>query len=191
MVSPRKYNHCNGHSKGHWRADEDAVTRLAATLHRMPSTCTAATVAMVCTTALLLLLHPGVQYHANEAAKAALMSGGTPHSSSGAYLRASSDKKGFCRLEYTVKTWDGKNAPVCDPSLCRGSEKLRVMQSVPQGNTRRWSAFHESAYMKLFSAKQIDGWLKVRRTQGLCVAAYKQRAWVPGSRRSCRAWGSS
>lgn len=162
MVSPRKYNHCNGHSK-QWRADEDPVTRLAATLHRMPSTCTAATVAMVCTTVLLLLLHPGVRYHANEAAKAALSTGGSPHNSGGAYMRISTDKKGFCRLEYTVKTWDGKNAPVCDPSLCYGSEKLNVLANLQQGqNTRRWSAFHESAYMKLFNAKQIDGWLKVK-----------------------------
>jgi hypothetical protein len=159
MVSPRKYNghrHTNGK---HWRSDEDPVTKLAASLQRMPSTITAATVAMVCTAALLLLLHPGVRYHASEAAKAVFS--GTPQKDTGAYMRVSNDRKGLCRLEYTVKTWDGKNAPVCDPSICVGSEKLKVLHQMPGGMMRRWSSFHESAYMRLFNGNKINGWLKV------------------------------
>jgi hypothetical protein len=163
MVSHGK-NHRNGNGK-HWRSDEDAVSRVAEALQRS-STCTAAIVAMVCTAALLLLLHPGVRYHASETAKAVLASG-TPQTQTsvdGAYLRISNDKKGFCRLEYTVKTWDSKNAKVCDPSLCVGRDKLKVMQD-PDNGKRRWSAFHESAYMRLFNSNKISGWLKVRTRQ--------------------------
>lgn len=162
MVSPHKHNGHHKHSNGHkhWRSDEDPVTKFTASLHRMPSTLTAATLTMLSTAALLLLLHPGVRYHANEAAKAVFS--GKPDSNNGAYLRVSDDRKGFCRLEYTVKTWDGKNAPVCDPSLCVGSDKLKVLHQLPGGMMRRWSAFHESAYMRLFNGNKINGWLKVR-----------------------------
>lgn len=77
-------------------------------------------------------------------------------------MRPSSDKKGYCRLEYTVKTWDGKDALVCDPSICVGREKLKVLQlDAATSATRRWSPFHESAYMRLFNGNKIDGWLKV------------------------------
>lgn len=157
------YKHAPHGKHPHWRAaDDDPVRKIAVVLQRMPSTLTAATITMVCTAALLLLLHPGVRYHANETARAVFS--GTPDSSSGAaYMRPSSDRKGFCRLEYTVKTWDGKNAPVCDPSICAGSEKLKVLHQVPAGGLmRRWSAFHESAYMRLFNSNKISGWLKVR-----------------------------
>jgi hypothetical protein len=183
MVSHGK-NYRNGNGK-HWRSDEDAISRVAEALQRS-STCTAAIVAMVCTAALLLLLHPGVRYHASETAKAVLASG-TPHtqtSADSAYLRHSSDKKGFCRLEYTVKTWDSKNAKVCDPSLCAGRDKLKVMQD-PDNGKRRWSAFHESAYMRLFNSDKISGWLRVRTTQDChCVTGVNLCAgmwWLPAA----------
>lgn len=186
---------CNGYkhvnSKQHWRAaDDDPVRKLAVTLHRMPSTLTAAIITMVCTAALLLLLHPGVRYHANETARAVFS--GTPDSSSGAaYMRPSSDRKGFCRLEYTVKTWDGKNAPVCDPSICAGSEKLKVLHQVPAGGLmRRWSAFHESAYMRLFNGNKINGWLKVRYAPGWGGVCWARVCGVGGAGRRGGRWQS-
>lgn len=151
----------NGSSR-QWRSDEDALLKWASALQRMPSPITTAVVAMVCTAGVLLLLHPGVRSQANETAKAVFggSSSSSPQGNSGAYMRPSNDKNGYCRLEYTVKTWDGKNALVCDPSLCVGREKLKTLTTA--GNTRRWTAFHESAYMKLFNANKIMGWLKVR-----------------------------
>jgi len=156
-VAPYKPGPRNGNSR-HWKSDEDAFARWATILQRMPSACTAAMVTIVVTASLLLLLHPGVRYHASETAKA-VMASGNPHSSSGSFMRYSHDKTGFCRLEYTVKTWDGHNARVCDPSLCVGREKLKVLHAA--GSTRRWSAFHESAYMRLFNSNKINGWLQV------------------------------
>jgi hypothetical protein len=47
-----------------------------------------------------------------------------------------------------------------------GSEKLKVLHQMPGGMMRRWSAFHESAYMRLFNGNKINGWLKVGR--GCC-----------------------
>jgi hypothetical protein len=118
---------------------------------KLPSTFILAT---GCTATLLLLtlLYPSLGARGHTQLKARV---------SGAYAaltEQSSDRQGNCRLEYTVKTWDAKYARVCDPSVCAGRDKLKMLAAA---GPRRWSPAHEAAYMQLYNANTIDGWLKV------------------------------
>lgn len=151
----------NGSNGRQWRSDQDALNDLAEAVQRRLSPCAAASLSAVCTAALLLLvlLHPGVRFHAQEKAQAIFAGQQQAPAQQDAGLQQSSDKQGFCRLDYTVKTWDGKDVRVCDPSVCVGRDKLKVLDAA--GSPRRWSAFHESAYMKMFNAGKLAGWLKV------------------------------
>lgn len=115
--------------------------------------------ACLATTALMLILlfsHPGVRYHATESLQRVL---GIGRSSSGSADFKVSNSKGLCRLEYSVATFDGKNAPVCSPQLCMGREKLKVLEAV--SGPRRWTPFDESQYMNLYKGQNISGWLQV------------------------------
>jgi hypothetical protein len=170
QLGPRANVVANGGGGGQrqWRSadDDDPLGKwAAAAVHgRGPRSCTNIVIAIVATASImLLLLHPGASYYAQETARSVMHGGGPQHGADGdggAFMHPSSDRHGLCRLEYTVKTWDGKNARVCDPSVCVGREKLKLLKAA--GSPRRWSAYHESAYMRMYNGGQISGWLKVR-----------------------------
>lgn len=108
-------------------------------------------------TALLLLLHPGVRFHATEQLRAVL---GLGPSHGDEPVFKLSNSKGICRLEYTVRTYDGANAPACDPKLCVGRDKLRLLKDLK--HQRRWAAYDEASYLDMFRSRNISGWLQVK-----------------------------
>lgn len=81
----------------------------------------------------------------------------------------------MCRLDYSVKTWDGRLVPVCDVSKCAGRENVTALGR-PAAFERRWSAEAEENFMVAFRAKKIGGWLHVRsRAAGWQAAAHAER----------------
>lgn len=150
------------HVKTNWVSDthEPYALVLESAARRAPSR---RTICLASTALLLLVLfsNPGVRYHASETLSSLLGSSGNRSSSSSSSSTdfKVSKSKGICRVEYSVATFDGGHAPVCDPKLCAGREKLKILQGIP--HNRRWSAFDENQYMELYNRQQISGWLQV------------------------------
>jgi hypothetical protein len=118
---------------------------------------------------LLLLLaarHPGARYVTGETLRGALRQSPSklqpiklPPSRLDAHLSNNSAASGgLCRVEYSVRTYDGALAPACDPGVCRGRERLRLLRDMPQ--RRRWTHYDEAAYLARFSSGNISGWLQ-------------------------------
>ncbi|KAF8059198.1 SYP22 [Scenedesmus sp. PABB004] len=133
------------HAAAAWAEAAEAAAR------RAPRRLAAGLLGLLC--AALALAHPGARYHAGEALRGAL---GLRPSHDDAPTFRLSRSKGLCRLEYTVRTYDGANAPACDPRLCAGRHKLRLLRDLP--HVRRWSAFDESQYKAMFNT--VSGWLQ-------------------------------
>jgi hypothetical protein len=101
-----------------------------------------------------MLLHPGARYFLGEALKSAV---GIRSYQQDVPSFKVSNSGGICKLEYTVKTYDGINAPVCDPSICAGRHKLKNLINLKP--LRRWSPYDEASYLGIFP--NISGWLQV------------------------------
>ena len=64
----------------------------------------------------------------------------------------------MCKHQYTVTTWDGKQAPVCDPTLCDATPPL--MKPPPKNSptaARRWTDANDAAYAA--ASQDVVGWL--------------------------------
>jgi hypothetical protein len=104
---------------------------------------------------LLILIWPQGALHVRFQAPQA------PTRAESTQVAASTDP--FCKFMYNIPNWEGQDTPVCDTSICKGREKLRPVQPPAAGSQqRRWSAFDEATYLKLFEGNQISGWLQVR-----------------------------
>jgi hypothetical protein len=68
--------------------------------------------------------------------------------------------RGMCRHDYSVPTWSGEEALVCDPAVCEGGDKLKPMVA-PEQKQRRWSPTEEASYIDLFRKNRFNGWLQV------------------------------
>ena len=113
-------------------------------------------------TALLLLVffsHAGIRYHSVESLRCLFGTGSNSSNHGSSTDFNVSNSNGLCRVEYSIATFDGGYARVCNPQLCVGREKLKVLEAA--SGTRRWSPFDESQYMKLYRNNNISGWVNV------------------------------
>lgn len=64
-----------------------------------------------------------------------------------------------CKMQYPVALHDSKTAPVCDPRVCIGRDKLGRLEKLP--HIKRWSSADEVHYMTLFNTNKMSGWVQV------------------------------
>ena len=108
-------------------------------------------------------------------------------------LAASTDP--LCKLTYNIPNWEGRDIPTCDISICKGREKLNLVAPPAAGSQqRRWSAFDEATYLKMYEGNQISGWLQVKSMCGERLGQSSQQSskhrhmkHVPVCSRRCKA----
>jgi predicted outer membrane lipoprotein len=86
-------------------------------------------------------------------------------------IAASTDP--FCKFIYYIPNWEGQDIPVCDASICKGRDKLKLLPPPAAGfQQSRWSAFDEATYLKMFEDNTIAGWLRVRLQEQHGISCY-------------------
>jgi hypothetical protein len=70
-----------------------------------------------------------------------------------------------CRLDYSVRTFEGELLPVCDIAKCVGRENITVLSN-PAAKERRWSQGSEDALKGALKAKTMGGGLAVSMRGG-------------------------
>lgn len=69
--------------------------------------------------------------------------------------------QGLCKLDYSIRNWEGRLVAACDMTKCEGRGKLEVPEAPErEKRRRRWTDEAEGAYRELGRNGSTEGWLE-------------------------------